>query len=108
MSFICSDSCEIGILREKVLAKCACKLPFSEYRGYQSDALEFSIYQLLGQTFWNKMMEEKAGAERQNSKRGFERMSMPALWPCSVEGVFVVPDLSFKGGRPVSENSRLV
>ena len=29
---------------------------------------------------WNKMMEEKAGIERQNSKKGFERMSMPAAW----------------------------
>ena len=27
---------------------------------------------------WNKMMEEKAGVERQNYKEGFERMSVPA------------------------------
>ena len=29
---------------------------------------------------WNKMMEEKAGVERQNSKKGFERISMPPAW----------------------------
>ena len=27
---------------------------------------------------WNKMMEEMGGVERQNSKKRFERMSMPA------------------------------
>ena len=50
MSFVCSDSCEIGITREKVLAKCSGKIPFSEYRGFQSKALEFSMCQMLGQT----------------------------------------------------------
>ena len=40
----------------------------------------------------HKMMEEKTGVERQSSKKGFERMSMPAA--CSVEGVLVVSDLS--------------
>ena len=29
---------------------------------------------------WNKMIEEKAGVERQNSKKGFQRRSMPAAW----------------------------
>ena len=29
---------------------------------------------------WNKMMEEKAGVERQNSKKEFETMSMTAAW----------------------------
>ena len=29
---------------------------------------------------WNKMMEEDTGVERQNSKKGVERMSMPAAW----------------------------
>ena len=37
-----------------------------------------------------KMMEETAGVERQNSKNGFERNEHA----CSVEGVFVVSDLS--------------
>ena len=29
---------------------------------------------------WDKMMEEKQGVERQNCKKGIERMSMPAVW----------------------------
>ena len=35
---------------------------------------------------WIKMMEEKAGVERQNFKKGFEKNEHA----CSVEGVFVV------------------
>ena len=34
------------------------------------------------------MMEEKAGAERQNSEKGFKKNEHA----CSVEGVFVVSD----------------
>ena len=29
---------------------------------------------------WSNIMEEKARIEMQNSKKGFERMSMHALW----------------------------
>ena len=45
---------------------------------------------------WTNMKEEKAGVERQNSKKGFERMRMPAApaVQCSVLEVFVVSDLS--------------
>ena len=58
---------------------------------------------------WNKMMEETSGVERQNSKKGFEKN-----WHfCSVEGVFVVLDLTatvcqsvFQGGQPYLENSK--
>ena len=39
MSFVCSDSCENGITREKVLSKCSGKSPFSEYPWFQSNAL---------------------------------------------------------------------
>ena len=35
---------------------------------------------------WNKMMEEKAGVERQNSNKGFEKKEHA----CRVEGVFLV------------------
>ena len=31
-------------------------------------------------TMLNKMMVEKAGVKKQNSKKGFEKMSMPAAW----------------------------
>ena len=37
---------------------------------------------------WNKMMEEKARVERQNSKSGIEKY----VRACSVEGVFVFSD----------------
>ena len=50
MSFVCSDLCENGISSEKVLAKRLGKSPFSEYLGFQSYALEFSMPQMLGQT----------------------------------------------------------
>ena len=87
MSFVCSDSCKIGITKEKVLAKSSGKLSFSEYRGFQSDALEFSMCQMLGQTCGTEMMELKkilksggCPVEMQNFKTGFERMCMPAAW----------------------------
>ena len=35
---------------------------------------------------WNKMMEEKGGVDRQNSKKGFEKNEHA----CRVEGVFIV------------------
>ena len=55
---------EYGITRDKVLAKCSGKLPFSEYLGLQSDALEFSNVSNAWTNMWNnKMMEEKAGVE---------------------------------------------
>ena len=54
MSFVCSDPCENGITREKVLAKCLDKSLFSEYLGFQSDVLEFSMRQMLGQTCGTK------------------------------------------------------
>ena len=50
MSFVCSDSCENGITKEKVLAKCSGKSPFSEYLGFQSNGLEFSKCQILART----------------------------------------------------------
>ena len=56
---------------------------------------------------WNKIMEENAGVERQNSKKGFEKNEHA----CSVEGVFVVLDLSASPDlklQPDSENSKLV
>ena len=52
-------------------------------------------------------MEENAGVERQNSKKGFEKNEHA----CSVEGVFVVLDLSASPDlklQPDSENSKLV
>ena len=39
---------------------------------------------------WNKTIEEKAGIEGQNSKKGFLKNEHA----CSVEGVFVVSDPS--------------
>ena len=74
-NFVFSDSCENCITSEKVLAKCWGKSPFLEYLGFQAwkDALEFSMCQMCEQNMLNKMMEEKAGAERQNSKKGFEK-----------------------------------
>ena len=79
MSFVCSDSCEIGITREKVLAKCSGKLPFLDYLGFQSELWNFQCVKCL-----DKHVEQddgrKSGAERQNSKKGSERMRMPAAW----------------------------
>ena len=49
MSFLRSDLCENGITREKVLAKRSVKSPFSDYPWLQSNALEFSMCQMLGQ-----------------------------------------------------------
>ena len=37
MSFVCSDSCENGIAKEKVRTNGSGKLPFSEYLGFQSN-----------------------------------------------------------------------
>ena len=92
VSFVCSDSYENGRTKEKLLAKCSGKSPFSKHPWFQSDALEFSTCQMLGQTCGTslKMMEEKAWVERQNSKKGLEKNEHA----CSVEGVFVVSDAS--------------
>ena len=80
MSFVFSDPCENGITREKVLAKCSGKSPLSEHLGFQSDASGIFNASNAWTNMWNKMMKEKAGAERQNFKKGFDRMSMPAAW----------------------------
>ena len=48
ISFVCSDSCENGITKEKLLAKCSGKSPFSKYPWFQKDALDFSMCQMLG------------------------------------------------------------
>ena len=53
---------------------------------------------------WNKMMEEKAGAERQNSKKGFEKNEQA----CSVEGVFVVSDPSARPYLKVAGQTRKI
>ena len=56
------------------------------------------------------MVEEKAGVEKENSKTGFEKNEHAYI----VEGVSWVSDSTaqcpsvFKGGRPCSENSKLV
>ena len=66
MSFICSDSCENGITKEKVLAKCSGKSLFSKYLGFPSNGLEFSKCQILGRTcgtiWWNSGRKHAAGA----------------------------------------------
>ena len=58
-------------LLDTICLKCSGKSPFLKYIGFQSDALEFLMCQMRGQTY--KMMHEKAGAEGQNSKKGFEK-----------------------------------
>ena len=72
MSFICSDSCENRITREKTLAKCSGKSPCSEYLGFQSDALEFSMRQMLEQTCrtrrWRKKWSLRGRIPRKDSK----------------------------------------
>ena len=49
MNFACSDPYENGITREKVLAKCSGKSPFSEswYLGFHSDVLDFQCVKCL-------------------------------------------------------------
>ena len=49
-------------------------------------------------------MEEKAGAERQNSKKGFEKNEQA----CSVEGVFVVSDPSARPYLKVAGQTRKI
>ena len=107
--FICSDMSEIHPTDHKSIKAC-----HSPAEGFSSEAdnesvtfFRVSLVQKLcsgifnmwnaGINMWNKMMEEKAGVERQNSNKGFERMSMSALtlhWLCNMEGVFMVSDLS--------------
>ena len=75
MSYACSDSCENMncITREQVLAKCSGKPYFSEYLWFQSDALEFSMCQMLGQTcgtrWWKKKRGLRGRIPRKNSKQ---------------------------------------
>ena len=53
---------------------------------------------------WNKMMEEKAVAERQNSKKGFENNEQA----CSMEAVFVVSDPSARHYLKVAGPTRKI
>ena len=73
MSFVCSDSCENCITREKVLVKGLGKSPFSEYLRFQRAMfLNFQCVKCVELvepcSMLNKLMEEKAGS------------SMPAAW----------------------------
>ena len=82
MSFVCSDSCENGIAKEKVRTKGSGKLPFSEYLGFQSNGLEFSKCQIVWQIHawtcatirWKKKRESRSRIPRKDPRR----MSMPA------------------------------
>ena len=80
MSFVCSDSCENGITKEKVLAKCSGKSPFSEYLGFQSNGLEFSKCQILARTCATIWWEKKRGSRSRIPRKDSKRMSMPASW----------------------------
>ena len=52
----------------------------------------------------NKMMEEKAGVKRHNSKKGFEKNAHA----CNVEGVFVVSDPSARQYLKVASPTRKI
>ena len=108
MSFVCSDSSENGVTKEKVRTNVSGKLPFSEYLGIQSNGLELSKGQILARTcgtiWWKKMLGH-------HSKKGFEKNEHA----CIVEGVrgfrIFLPVRYLKvavTGGPDSENSKLV
>ena len=83
MSFVCSDSCENGIKIEKVLAK-------AQANFGQITFLRVSRFK-VSKTWTNScdnMVEEKAGVEKQNSKKGIEKNEHA----CSVEGNLLVSD----------------
>ena len=56
--FVSTDSCENGLTKEKVLAKCVCKSPFSKYPAFQSNGLEFAV---SNANLCNNIVEEKGG-----------------------------------------------
>ena len=60
---------------------------FQSISGSKAMLLKFNVSNAW-RNMWNMMMEEKAGAERQNSEKGFKKNEHA----CSVEGVFVVSD----------------
>ena len=90
MSFVCSDSCEKGIAKEK---KCLRNAQTNHLFQCMSDSKEmhwnFQSVKCLGELV-EQCDGEKAGVEKQNSKKGFEKNEHP----CRVEGVFVVSDWS--------------
>ena len=69
MSFVCSDSYENGITKEKVHTKGSGKLPFSEYLGFQSNGLEFSKCQILARTCATIWWKKKRGQEAEFQER---------------------------------------
>ena len=56
------------------------KLPFSEYLWFQSDALLFSICQMLGQTCGTRWWKKKRGLRGRIPRKDSKRISMPAVW----------------------------
>ena len=88
MSFVCPDSCENGTTREKTLAKCSGKSPFSV--SWVPMRCSGIFYLLNAWTnMKNKMMEEKEGL-RGRIPRKYRKKEHA----CSVLEVFVVSDLS--------------
>ena len=67
--------------RKRVLAKMLMQIIFSEIQSI-SCSKAINVSKTWTNT-WNKMVEEKAGVERQNSKKGFEKNEHA----CSVERV---------------------
>ena len=80
MSFVCSDSCENGITKEKERTNGSGKLPFSEYLGFQSNGLEFSKCQILGRTCARIWWKEKRGLRSTIPRKDLKGMSMPVTW----------------------------
>ena len=80
MSFVCLDSYENGITKEKVYTKGSGKLPFSEYLRFQSNGLELSTCQILGLTCATIWWKKKQGLQSRIPRKDLKRMSMPASW----------------------------
>ena len=85
MSFVCSDSCEICTTKKKCSRNAQANYLFQTQLmqsvvGSKVILWNFQCVKCLDKhaEHWYKMMEEKAGVERQNYKEGFERMSVPA------------------------------
>ena len=93
--------------REKVLAKCSDKSPFSMYVGFQRNALEFSKCQMLGRTSWTMWWRKSGGREAEFQER-IRKEWASLQGGGSFRGFGLECPSVFKCGHHDLENSKLV
>ena len=81
MNFLCSDSYENGITKEKVLTKGSGKLPFSEYLRFQSNGL----WNFQSVKYLDELVQQYGGRKRGGREAEFQER-IRKEWACLHRG----------------------